>query len=535
MTKLMTFAVLQDAIARGALTLQTRVTVVTADTRAAPSIIGLKKDEIFPLEELIYAMMLPSANDAALAVAREVAGSVPEFVPLMNAKARALGMNHTTFRSPNGLPPPSHRVADGDLTTPRDFALLCRYLLVHTDILKYTSVKTRLFGVGYRFPPSPMTNHNHLLGRIEGVDGLKTGFTNSAGSCLAATALRNNRRIIVVMMDSPDAKERDLKVAELLQRGFATPPAFGSEVSPWAGDPGGRSRGGPGRARGGARPERPAHPAGRGRIAPAPPIQPPALSAHHILSFRDVTVTYGRARGGPPALEDVTVDFPCGSLTAILGPNGAGKSTLLRAVLGWMPLARGEIRIGDAHREHALPRLAYLPHRHVIDWDFPITVRSVVEQGRYPALRPWQRLRADDHERVERALAELDLTGVADRQIRRLSGGQQQRVFLARAVAQGAAIVLLDEPFAGLDLFAVEELTHILRSWEAQGRTVLAAVHGLDLARRVFARGVLVATRLIAAGPLETVLTEANVDLAFRRAHCVHGEAAHHGSGGLSA
>jgi ABC-type Mn2+/Zn2+ transport system ATPase subunit len=246
------------------------------------------------------------------------------------------------------------------------------------------------------------------------------------------------------------------------------------------------------------------------------------LNAPNILSFRDVTVTYGRSRHGLPALEDVTVDFPCGSLTAILGPNGAGKSTLLRAVLGWMPLARGEIRIGDAHREHAQPRLAYLPQRHVIDWDFPITVRAVVEQGRYPSLKAWQRLSADDHQRVERALAELDLMAVADRQIRRLSGGQQQRVFLARALAQGADIFLLDEPFAGLDLFAVEELTHILHSWEAQGRTVLAAVHGLDLARRVFARGVLLATQLIAAGALDTVLTDANVDRAFRRSHCVH-------------
>jgi len=248
------------------------------------------------------------------------------------------------------------------------------------------------------------------------------------------------------------------------------------------------------------------------------------LSAPNIISFRDVTVTFGRS-GGQPALEDVTVDIPCGSLTAILGPNGAGKSTLLRAALGWLPLARGEIRIGDAHPEHALPRLAYLPQRHAVDWDFPIVVRSVVEQGRYPSLRPWQRLGADDEERVERALAELDLTGLADRQIRRLSGGQQQRVFLARAVAQGADIFLLDEPFAGLDLFAVEELTHILRSWESQGRTVLAAVHGLELARRVFARGVLLATRLVAAGPIETVLADVNVDLAFRRARCIHDEA----------
>jgi len=172
--------------------------------------------------------------------------------------------------------------------------------------------------------------------------------------------------------------------------------------------------------------------------------------SENIVRLRDVSVRYGRLL----ALEGVTIDIPCGSLTAVLGANGAGKSTLLRAILGWMPLAAGEIRIGDAHPQHALPRLAYLPQRHAIDWDFPITVRAVVEQGRYPALRPWQRLGRRDREGVDRALAELDLGPVADRQIRRLSGGQQQRVFLARALAQGADIFLLDEPFAGLDLFA---------------------------------------------------------------------------------
>ncbi len=222
MTKLMTFAVLNDRIRAGALSLQTRVVIVPADQRAAPSIIDLKPREVFPIVELVYAMMLHSANDAALAVAREVGGSVPGFVRLMNEKARALGMNHTTFRSPNGLPPPSRRISDGDLTTPRDFAILCRYLVLNTDILRYTSVKNRLFGVNSRFPPTPMLNHNHLLGRIQGVDGLKTGYTAAAGSCLSATALRNGRRIIVVMMDSPDAKSRDLRVAELIDRGFAT-------------------------------------------------------------------------------------------------------------------------------------------------------------------------------------------------------------------------------------------------------------------------------------------------------------------------
>jgi ABC-type Mn2+/Zn2+ transport system ATPase subunit len=240
--------------------------------------------------------------------------------------------------------------------------------------------------------------------------------------------------------------------------------------------------------------------------------------SHNILRFVDVTVRYGDRL----ALEGVTAQVACGSRIALLGPNGAGKSTLLRAILGWHPLARGEIRIGDAHAHHQLPRFAYLPQRHAIDWDFPITVRAVVEQGRYPALRPWQRFSAQDRARVDRAIDELDLAALADRQIRELSGGQQQRVFLARAVAQGADIFLLDEPFGGLDLHATEELLHIFHAWEAQGRTVLAAVHDLALARAHFAQGLLLNTRLVAAGPTSSVLTEANIDAAYRGGHCVH-------------
>jgi ABC-type Mn2+/Zn2+ transport system ATPase subunit len=241
-------------------------------------------------------------------------------------------------------------------------------------------------------------------------------------------------------------------------------------------------------------------------------------SSHHILRFKDVTVRYGRRL----AVDHLNAAVPCGSLTAILGPNGAGKSTLLRAILGWHALEAGEIRIGDSHTQHLLPRLAYLPQRHAVDWDFPITASAVVEQGRYPALRLFQRFSATDRQIVERALAELDITNLADRQISQLSGGQQQRVFLARALAQGADIFLLDEPFGGLDLHATEELAHILRGWEAQGRTVLAVVHDLGLARQHFSNGVLLNTRLVAAGAVEQVLTPENIDLAFRAGACVH-------------
>jgi D-alanyl-D-alanine carboxypeptidase (penicillin-binding protein 5/6) len=246
MTKLMTFAVLNDAIQAGRLSLQTPITVAADDARVGmlkdSTSVWLRKGEVFPVEELIYAMMIQSANDAAYAVARTVSGSVPAFVGAMNGKARSLGMTRTIFRTPNGLPVRSHRIADGDLTTPRDFSLLARYLVTHTDILKYTAVKSRVFGAGRRFPPTQMTNHNHLLGKFSEVDGLKTGFTNGAGFCLTATAHRAGRRIIVVVMDCPDSRDRDLAVAQLIQTGLAlkpfvqptiaSPPAPASAPSP---------------------------------------------------------------------------------------------------------------------------------------------------------------------------------------------------------------------------------------------------------------------------------------------------------------
>jgi D-alanyl-D-alanine carboxypeptidase (penicillin-binding protein 5/6) len=231
MTKLMTFAVLHDKLAAGALTLATPVKVTNADAAIGGTQVYLDPRETFPVEELIYAMMIQSANDAAYALARTAGGSVDAFVELMNAKARELGMTHTTFRSPHGLPPASRRIADGDLTTPRDFAALCRYLITQTDVLKYTSVRMRKFGEGVRAKPMDMVNHDHLIGHVEGVDGLKTGFTNGAGFCLSATALRRNHRVIVVVMGSPDSKTRDLKVTEFIDRGFAALPPMSPEFT----------------------------------------------------------------------------------------------------------------------------------------------------------------------------------------------------------------------------------------------------------------------------------------------------------------
>jgi D-alanyl-D-alanine carboxypeptidase len=231
MTKLMTFAIVHDKIADGTLSLQTPVQVDVADSKMGGTQVFLDPRESFTVEELLYAMMIQSANDAAHALARAAAGSVPAFVELMNAKARTLGMNSTQFRTPHGLPPPSRRVSEGDLTTPRDFAILCRHLIQHTDVLKYTAVRERPFGPARAQGPMQMRNHNNLLGKVAGVDGLKTGYTSAAGYCLSATAERNGRRVVTVIMGAlgpgravDKGRFRDLKAIEFIDRGFAAGP-----------------------------------------------------------------------------------------------------------------------------------------------------------------------------------------------------------------------------------------------------------------------------------------------------------------------
>jgi D-alanyl-D-alanine carboxypeptidase len=238
MTKLMTFAVVHDKLASGSIALDTPIRITDSDSGIGGSQVYLDPRETFPVEELLYAMMIHSANDAAHALARASAGSVEAFIGLMNAKAQALGMAHTTFRTPHGLPPSNRRIAEGDLSSPRDFSLLARYLVQHTDVLKYSSIRTRTFGAGQRAKLTEMTNSDHLLGKVRGVDGLKTGFTNGAGFCLSTTALRDGKRVIVVLMGSPASATRDLKVAELVDRGFAAlppdSPAFVAGASPIA-------------------------------------------------------------------------------------------------------------------------------------------------------------------------------------------------------------------------------------------------------------------------------------------------------------
>jgi len=229
------------------------------------------------------------------------------------------------------------------------------------------------------------------------------------------------------------------------------------------------------------------------------------------LRFDDVTVCYGPT----PAVHHLSAELPCGSMVALMGPNGAGKSTLLRTILGWHRLTTGSITIGGVPCRKASRRIGYLPQRAAVDWDFPVTVRDVVAMGRYQVLGPFRGFRTEDHAAVDAAITEMGLEWLADRQIAALSGGQQQRTFLARAVASGADIFLLDEPFAGLDPNSSADLVRRLQTWAKAGRLVVTVVHDLDLARRYFPQALLVRASLIAAGPTAEVLSARNLTRAY--------------------
>ena len=236
--------------------------------------------------------------------------------------------------------------------------------------------------------------------------------------------------------------------------------------------------------------------------------------AHHHLQLRHVTAGYS----SEPALEDISFEASCGSTLALIGPNGAGKSTLLNALAGLLPTWSGESLWNGAPLDQQRREIAYLPQRSEVNWQFPITVRQLVEMGRYPSVGIWRSLNRHDREIVDKALITLNLQDLQHRQIGALSGGQQQRCFLARALAQEAHILLLDEPFTGLDVPGTEALSSLLRSLAAEGRLVIASHHDLATAPQIFDHAMLLRRQLLAAGAVADVLTPENLSLAFNRA-----------------
>jgi ABC-type Mn2+/Zn2+ transport system ATPase subunit len=229
------------------------------------------------------------------------------------------------------------------------------------------------------------------------------------------------------------------------------------------------------------------------------------------LTLDGVTVGYD----GRPALEDITMSVPHGAQVAIVGPNGAGKSTLFKALVGLLPVRAGRVLLHDREPGGQADPVAYVPQREEIDWGFPVTVHDVVMMGRYGRLGWFRRPRAADREVVARCLDELGIADLARRAIGELSGGQQQRVFLARALAQEPHVLLLDEPFTGVDVGAREALLALLARLRGQGITVLVSTHDMQTAADRFELVALLNRRLIAYGAPPDVFTPAHLSEAF--------------------
>jgi manganese/zinc/iron transport system ATP- binding protein len=232
------------------------------------------------------------------------------------------------------------------------------------------------------------------------------------------------------------------------------------------------------------------------------------------LRFDNVTVCYGNV----PAVHHVDLTVEQGSLVALMGPNGAGKSTLLRAVLGWHPLSTGSITLDGAPCHQLRHRIHHLPQRSAIDWDFPLTVADVVAMGRFQQLGSFRGFSVMDRDAVHAALDEMGLGSLASRPLRALSGGQQQRVLLARALASGADVFLLDEPFSGLDLSATDDVARRLETWASQRRIVIAVMHDVDLVREHFSHAILLRTHVLAHGRAREILDGEHLAAAFGRA-----------------
>lgn len=246
---------------------------------------------------------------------------------------------------------------------------------------------------------------------------------------------------------------------------------------------------------------------------------PDAAAGGAILTVTGLTVRYGRRIG----LEDVTFALDRGARVAVVGPNGSGKSTLFRALAGIVAPAGGEIVIHD-HAPGVDACVAYVQQRFGVDWKFPITVFEVVMQGRTAQIGLLRRSGRYDRIRVVEALATVGLSDRADRRIDELSGGEQQRMFIARALAQEAELILLDEPFSGLDSESRRRVLAALDALRADGVAVMVATHDLDLASRHFDEVMLLNRRLVGFGAPERVLTEPHLRLAYGGAlHVVAG------------
>lgn len=242
----------------------------------------------------------------------------------------------------------------------------------------------------------------------------------------------------------------------------------------------------------------------------------------YAFEAKDLNVNYEETA----VLWDVNFQVPSGLIIGILGPNGAGKSTLLKTALGLIKPLSGKISILGGAFRNVRKKVAYVPQRESIDWDFPITAEEVVLMGRYGRLGLFGRLRKADREAAAAALDLVGMASFAKRQISQLSGGQQQRLFLARALLQDPDIFLLDEPFTGVDLATEKAIMTLLRKQRDLGKTILIVHHDLPTVEEYFDWALLLNTRLIDCGPVSRVFHRKNLANAFGKEQMLFSEAA---------
>ncbi|KGJ05750.1 manganese/iron ABC transporter ATP-binding protein (plasmid) [Paracoccus versutus] len=232
------------------------------------------------------------------------------------------------------------------------------------------------------------------------------------------------------------------------------------------------------------------------------------------IEVSGLTVAY---RNGFTALRDANFTVPQGSVTALVGVNGSGKSTLFKALMGFVPAAAGKVRVLGLTVPQALRRnlIAYVPQAEEVDWSFPVLVEDVVMMGRYGHMGFLRRARPEDRRAVDEALARVNMQDFRHRQIGELSGGQKKRVFLARALAQGAWVILLDEPFTGVDVKTESAIIALLQEMRDEGRVMLVSTHDLGSVPEYCDRVVLMKNTVLAHGPTAEVFTPDNLRLAF--------------------
>jgi manganese/iron transport system ATP-binding protein len=238
------------------------------------------------------------------------------------------------------------------------------------------------------------------------------------------------------------------------------------------------------------------------------------MSTVQGIVVNDITVAY---RNGTIPLRHASFTTPCGSITALVGVNGAGKSTIFKAIMGFVPLAAGSITIlgQDVRQAQRQNRVAYVPQSEEVDWNFPVLVEDVVMMGRFGHMNMLRMPRPIDRESVAAALARVNMTEYAKRQIGELSGGQKKRVFLARALAQEGEVILLDEPFTGVDVKTEDAIIALLRDLRDEGKVILVSTHNLGSVPEFCDRTVLVKGTVLAHGPTAEVFTREKLEEAF--------------------